>query len=217
MAKTASTKPRRAIALGATAISILPPAVAGTTVSMGKGVAISVNGLVLTGAPTIAIMEPVVRQLCVIEKASPFAIGDAYRYCEEQFGEAASQVFDADLGLNEGTINVYRWVSDRIAFDIRRMDRLGIRHHFLVATLGPDRQAHWLTKAAADGEDKPWTVRQLATAIKEGEDVLPSAFWVLVLATSISDQLTLQAQLESQGRSCRAVVRRARKGHGTKP
>lgn len=199
--------PRRAISLGMTAMSVLSAASEVEAVPIARGFKASVNGLLVDGEPTFHQCEKVGLTLRVFERGAPFALGDFVNYVETRFGEAAAQIIDSESGWSEKTVAVYRWMSGRIAQEDRRMDRLGIRHHLLVAALTPAQQRKWLAQAAADDQDGPWTVSRLAAAIQANDDVSPSALWVLVLATSQADQSALMASLESQGRTVKALVR----------
>lgn len=210
MAKRKSVKAKRALVLGATAIDVLPPEISGAAIPVARGFALTVNGLAISGRPGFDATTATARLLCVAEKASPFAIGDAQIYAAERFGERASQIFDADLGLSLKTLAVYEWVAKRIHPSRRRMDRLGIRHHLLVAPLGAAKQKEWLTRAAADDETDPWTVRRLADALNAGEDVAPTAYWLMIACADETEQAQLQAQFEAQGKSVKALVRRRR-------
>lgn len=208
MAK-AKKEPRRAIAVGQTAMSVLPPTV--EAIQLAQGFSATINGLEITGTPPIDRWSTVGTALRVLERSSQFAIGDFLNAIEELLGEASAQVVDYSEGWSEKTCAIYKWLAARVPKEVRRMDRLGIRHHLLVAALTPAKQKQWLTKAAADNEEKPWTVKRLQDALKEGEDLPPAAYWVLVGANSVDDQLALQGQLEAQGRTCKALVRRERR------
>lgn len=202
-----SASPRRAIALGNTALTTLD---ADVSVVVSNGFKLSVNGLTVVGQPSFAAAEETGVKLRVFERSAQFAIGDFANYIEDRFGEEAAQILDAESGWSAKTLSVYRWVASRIAQDRRRMDRLGIRHHLLVAGLTPAQQTKWLKKAA-DSEDEPWTVSRLALALRNEEDLPPSCFWVLASASSANDQASLMTTLEAQGRSVKAVMRRDRK------
>lgn len=202
-------KQRRGIQLGATAMGL--PTSPPETVPVGKGFKAGVNGLDHEGQPTFESWADAGKMLRVLERGAQFAIGDWLNYGEDRFSERASQVVDASEGWSEKTCSVYRWLASRIAKANRRMDRLSIAHHLLVAALTPAKQKHWLTKAAADGEEMPWTVVRLRAALHEGEDMPVSAYWCLVLCTSEADQTAFQQAMEVQGRTCKAVMRRERK------
>lgn len=201
-------EPRRAIAVGATAMSVLPPTV--EAVRLAQGFNVSLNGLEVEGVPPIDRWQVVGTSLRILERCSPFALGDFLNLVDERLGEAAAQVVDYSDGWSEKTCNIYRWLSARVPKDVRRMDRLGVRHHLVVAALTPAQQRKWLQKAAADDEATPWTVKRLEDAIRENED-LPQEYWLQVKTENVTDQTTLQEQLEAQGRVCRALVKRAKK------
>jgi hypothetical protein len=207
MAKTA-TAPLRGIALGQTAMMLLPE---DEHISeLGNGFSVGTDGLVVRGRPAIGQATKTAKALGRFEKVAWAALGDLQLYAEEHYGEAASQIFDPELGYSQKTLDAYRWMAQRIAKERRRLDRLGVKHHMLVAALSAAKQKHWLDLAAADEHDRPWTAARLAAALKAGEDELPEAFWVLVSAANEQDQTSLQEQLERDGRSCKAVVRRKR-------
>lgn len=213
MAKTAKkAKPeRRAIALGATAMTVLDHDSAQDPVVIAKGFRITANGLMtVEGSPTIETCEHVGVSLRVIERGAQFAIGDFVNYVEERFGEDAAQIIDAGSGWSEKTIAVYRWVAERITRDRRRMDRLGIRHHLLVASMTAAKQREWLTKAAND-DGEPWTVKELADALDSSGDAEAQAWWVLVACASAVEQSVLMNNLESQGKTVKALVRKGKK------
>lgn len=205
----ASKEPSRAIALGDTAIGIV---VEDEVVEIEKGFKLTVNGVTVSGQPAFARWASVARTMRIAEKAAPFAIGDILNYGEARYGEEAAQIIDAASGWSLSTIGVYCWLSKRIALAIRRMDRLTIRHHLAVAALTPAKQKLWLQRAANDDGDEPWTVKQLAEALRDGEEELPdAALWLLVRCTTATDQTALQASLEAQGRTVKALERRTRK------
>lgn len=201
---------RRNIQLGQTAMSVLP-APSLETVLVGKGFRAGVNGLTVVGSPSFGATAATGKALRVMERGAQFALGDFLNYVEDRFNERASQIVDESEGWSLKTCSIYRWVASRIAQADRRMDRLTIAHHLLVAVLTPARQKHWLTLAADDEMDQPWTVARLRKALQEGEDLPASAYWCVVLCADAGDQATFQAAMEAQGRTCKAVMRRERK------
>lgn len=208
MAKAAASgkEPKRAIAVGRTAIDTCQTIVA---VEVGPGFRATVNGLDIDGTPDFPAWETAIRNLPVVEKGSPFAIGDAIRYGEARFGERAAQAYGPEQGWSEKTVGVYTWLSERIPSENRRMDRLGIRHHMLVAKLTSAKQRLWLTRAAADGEEKSWTVARLRKAIEEGQDVPPSVWYVLVGPLASGQiQSDLMDRLEAEKLPVKAIERR---------
>lgn len=206
MAKSESMPARRAIAVGMTAMSISSdPAKA---VVVGRGFRATVNGLNVDGEPSFAVAAETGERLRVMERGAQFALGDFIVYVENHFGERAAQIIDFEGGWSERTCAVYRWLATRIALADRRMDRLGVSHHLLVAPLAPAKQRHWLKQAAADEEERPWTVARLRQAIGEGADAPVTGYWCLVLCSDAEDQTRLQEEMEKQGRTCKAVERR---------
>lgn len=205
----AKKEPRRGISLGQTAMGL--PVKASETVPVGKGFKAGVNGLVYEGQPSFESWADTGKMLRVVERGAQFAIGDWLNYGEDRFNERASQVVDASEGWSEKTCSVYRWLAARIAQANRRMDRLTIAHHLLVAKLTPAKQKMWLSKASADDEEQPWTVGRLKAALREGGDAPVTAWWVTVLCTDTKDQETFMAAMEAQGRTCKATFTRDRK------
>lgn len=202
-----SEKPiRRAIAVGATAIGSFKTI---EEVPLGEGFAATVNGLVVNGTPAFERWAPIHKPLTVIERGSPFAVGDWIRYGEAHYGELASQMIDPSLGWSEKTIKNYVWISERISFERRRMDRLGIAHHQAVAALTAAQQTKWLAKAAADDEEEPWTVARLKKAIAQGGDA-PATDWYVLVGPLKSGhaQEELMARLEGQKLAVKAITRR---------
>lgn len=184
-------------------------------VQLADGFGVTINGLVTHGEPTFDECEMLAQMLKTTEKGIQFSIGDFLNYIEDHFGERASQIVDYSEGWSEKTCAVYSWIARRITVERRRMDRLTIRHHLLVAALAPELQTRWLTAAAADGEESPWTVARLKAAIEENEDLAPSALWVLVLVQNETDQNEFMAAMLAQGRESKAVMRRRRLTSGS--
>lgn len=198
--------PRRAISLGDTALDLV--STQGDPLPLGPGFAVTANGLHIEGEPSFEQCASMGQLLPVAERCIQFALGDYINYMEDRWGEQSSQVIDYEGGWSEKTCAVYAWLARRITPDRRRMDRLTVRHHLLVAALAPSVQTKWLTKAAADGEDRPWTVQRLQSALKASEDMTEETFWVMVAASSEEDQVALQEAMQAEGRSCKALVRR---------
>lgn len=205
MAKQA---PRRAIALGATAMSTTRTV---ETVVIGEGFSASVNGLIVQDNPSFEAFANVGKRLRILERASQFALGDYLNQVEDRFAEEASQIVDA-TEWSEKTCSSYRWLAKSIAIERRRMDRLGVAHHIEVAALSPLLQEKWLKKAADDDNELPWTVARLRQEMKAGGVLKATAFWVLVQCDNEKKQREFMAQMEKQGRICKAVVKRERVG-----
>jgi hypothetical protein len=174
-------------------------------VQVVKGFTITVNGLLVKGKPPFARWDEMQRVLRVTDKASPLAIGDLFNSAEEAWGEEYAQLCDA-TEWSEKTVNVYRWVAKSVPLAVRRMDRLGVRHHMVVAHLTAAQQAKWLDAAADD--DQPWSVARLKKALENGGDVAPSGWYVLVQCQSEIDQQSFLDKQTLDGRTCKAVTKR---------
>ena len=198
---------RRSIALGDTALGSVSEVV---SVPIMGPFSVSVNGLVVDGNPKIEVAEVMGLTLRTAERGIQFAIGDFINWAEDAYGEEAAQIIDYSDGWNEKTCNVYRWVAKRIARNDRRMDRLGIKHHIIVAALAPQSQRKWLTAASADDEEQAWTVAKLKKEMEESGEDLPVTFWVIVSCVDVPDQTALMSSLTSQGRSCKAQERKGK-------
>jgi hypothetical protein len=210
MAKASGGKPqRRALSFGGTAMSVLPARF--DEIKVGNGFALTINGLVVSGSPDANEWEKVGERLRVFERASQFALGDFLNLGEERLGEDAfANIYDAESGWARSTCENYRWLAKSIAVDRRRMDRLGIRHHQLVAHLSATEQKKWLTRAAND-DGEPWTVAQLAAALA-GDDLLAEgSLWLLVGCETEEDRASLEQTMQAQGRATKAVAKRRRK------
>lgn len=209
MAKQA---PRRAIAVGATAMSMVKQV---EEVVVAEGFKATVNGLIVNGEPSFEQFEEAGKRLRVYERCSQFALGDYLNQVEDRFAEEASQIIDASE-WSEKTCSSYRWLSKSVTIERRRMDRLGVAHHLEVAALSPALQSKWLTKAADDENALPWTVARMRQEMKAGGQVKPTAWWVLVRCDNEGDQKKFMAQMEKAGRVCKATVRRERVGKKAK-
>ena len=199
--------PRKSLAAGETAMAVLPAEV--ESVVLADGFNISVNGLVVEGEPTFEACGRVGMTLVVTEKSAPFAVGDFVNYVEARFGEQAAQIIDPGNGWSLDTVKTYLWLARSIAPDVRRMDRLGVRHHMLVAksAFAPGKQREWLNRAA-DSEDEPWTVGRLKAALENGGDLEVTGWWVLVACNSAEDQARFVSEMVTAGRSAKATERR---------
>jgi len=202
-------EPRRAIALGDTAMAtIVSPDV---STQLSRGFKITVNGIMPQGQPSFAESAAAGEILRVAQRADGFAIGGWANYMEQRFGEEASQAIDAESGWNLKTLSVYRWLDKQVALPRRRMDRLTIKHHLIVASLTPTKQKEWLDRAANDSDplSEPWTCAQLAKALADGEASLGDlAHWVIVLARSEADAQGLLATFTEQGRTAKLKIGR---------
>lgn len=200
----------RSITLGQNAVEVLPPDTA-EPVELAEGFTLTVNGMEITGRPPFNRWDRVGRQLCATERGIQFGLGDYLNALEAEFGDDYYQIVDYSSGWSQKTCEVYRWLAARIPRERRRMDKLGIRHHLMVAAMSPEKQEEWLSKAA-ENEEGAWTVARMRKALENGADAPVTAWWVLVPAESAEDQLALQTRIEREiGRTCKAVERRGKK------
>ena len=204
-----SSELKRSFAVAGTAIGAVKVV---EKIPLSPNFGASVNGLEVTGNPKFEDWAPIHKPLTVIEKGSPFAVGDWILYGEAHFGELASQMIDPDLGWSLKTINGYKAVAERVTKDRRRMDRLTYTHHRMVAHMTAQQQEKWLKLAAADEEPEPWPVSRLAKSIKAGEPQPPTMWYVLVgplKSGQIQDEL--MQRLEHEGLIVKAITRHGQK------
>lgn len=205
---------RRSLVVGETALTF---ADAGEIVSLARGFDTTVNGLVVEGAPTFEAWSKVGAKLRVIERGAQFALGDFINYGEARFGEQASQEIDPASGWSQKTIDIYAWLARKIAREHRRMDRLGVHHHILVAGLHPEVQVQWLAKAAADTEPEPWSVARLKSELAlakvvQGAQVQVETDFYLTVGPMKSGQVQsdLLDRLHSEGLTVEAYEQKRR-------
>lgn len=193
------------LAEGVTALTVVRTDV---SIRLSPHFSMTANGLEWTGRPSIEECGVVGVTLSTAERGIQFAIGDFANYVEDVFGEEASQIIDYSEGWSESTLFVYKWMAKNVKLEHRRMDRLSVQHHLAVATLPEPLQTKWLTEAAADREDRPWTVRRMKDAIRVNGDAPETGWWLQVLCQSAADQQALQTALEQQGRIVKLLTSR---------
>jgi len=123
-------------------------------------------------------------------RSMAFVIGDWLVYGEEKF--AAQPFFpsmapdprhvrvsapnyeatQAATGLDIATLKSYAYVSRRVPMSLRN-DFLSWEHHKVVAKLATDKQAEWLTTAAAADSGERISVRRLRASITSGRVLSP--------------------------------------------
>ncbi len=166
------------------------------------------TGLRVKGTPHIDEWAAVGHMLAVQVRGLQFMTGDWLLYGEQHYGELAAQVIDARNWSDE-TVRVYRWVAEKVPQDCRRED-LTFTHHFKVAGLKPQEQKKWLREAATS-EEGQWSASRLGAAIRNGADVEPTKWFVLVEAKNKSKRDELQKELELRGLICRSIDKRGQK------
>jgi hypothetical protein len=159
------------------------------------------------GEPTFEEWGQAMHTVAVLVRGIAFLVGDLIRYGEARFGEMAAQIIDARSWQPE-TVRVYKWLAENVPMENRMLDRgLSVKHHQIVGKLPEQEQRKWLRLALNDGGE-PWTTARLGQAIKNGSDMTPSRFFVLVEARSERVRDELQKKLELDGYFCKAVERR---------
>jgi hypothetical protein len=212
-AEPETEKPPGKLRAGATALAVVREP--GIVVPFAPGFRLSVNGLVVDGTPSLEESDAAGTVLVVAERSSGFAIGDFVNYVEARFGEEASQIIDESHGWSLQTVKVYAWLARAVTPDVRRMDRLGVRHHMLVAEKPPGIQREWLNRAA-DAADGPWTVARMGAEMKAGGVLVETAWWVIVATAGADEQAKLIARMQAEGLSAKPLVRRKRRGKETR-
>jgi hypothetical protein len=190
------------------------------TVNLGQHFQIGPSGLIIIGKPSFADFDALGETLRTLDRSLQFTVGDFFTEVEKRFGEksglserdqTASQILD-HTGWSEATLKAYRWTSERIAPERRRMDALTYSHHQAVAALPPKEQKKWLDRAAEgeeqQGTQKPWPVSRLKQEIKSGGNLEVLAHYILVRCKSDADREKLSKELESRGYTCKATERR---------
>lgn len=179
-------------------------------VSLGEHFHITPSGLEVRGSPPFEACEALWAALRTLECSLQFAVGDAVNDFEGRWGERASQIIDAS-GLSLSSVKVYAWVAKQVPSQNRMIDRgLSFAHHLACAALPHAEQRSWLTQALGNGGGQ-WSVSRLKAAIREGSDLEPSAWFVIVTCDSEAKQQKVLAKLESDGLTCKAVERRKKK------
>lgn len=207
MAAKSSIEPR-GISLGSTALGSVDEIEA---FDVARGFKATVNGLVVSGNPKIEAWAEAGRFLRTVERGAQFALGDCVNFGEARYGDEIWQHLDASHGWSEKTVGVYSWLAKAIDPAIRRMDRLGIKHHILVAKLPHDEQAHWLTRAAADQDDRPWTTGKLRREMRAAAGAHDGyEFFVEVECKSEDEQVEVREQLAALGLRVKTVTRKRR-------
>ena len=83
--------------------------------------------------------------LLLVQRATPWLIGDCLNCGERAFGEEYAQALPDDR-LTVKTLANYKWVAARVETS-RRRERLAFGHHAEVASLEPAEQDRWLDRA----------------------------------------------------------------------
>jgi len=176
-------------------------------VGLGRHFQITPSGLAIAGEPSFETCSELWESLRTLERALPFAIGDAMLYFRMRFGHKADQIIDA-AGISDRTASVYEWTAKNVPPERRRMEVLSYKQHQLVAALPRASQETWLQRAATGENDKRWSTGRLTAAIKTGVDAPPVGYYILVRTKGEQDRETLTTELESRGYVCTATEKR---------
>lgn len=168
----------------------------------------TVNGMAppTDGTPPIEEWGAAGNQVGIVARSPAFVVGDWVRYGEERYSELAAQYIDARQ-WSKSTLDVYRRLSGYVPPSVRRMDRLGTRHHLLIQKLSVAEQRRWLTRAAADDEAEPWTVERLREAIREGQDATAVAWYVTVALPDGKKHAAFVKRMEREGYAPKSRIR----------
>jgi hypothetical protein len=157
------------------------------------------DGLEIQEPPTFNEWADMGHVLSLFQKGLAWAVGDWLNYGEQHFGERSSQAIDS-RHFSEETLRVYRWVAKQVPRE-RRIASLSFKHHMIVASLPPPRQAAWLTRA----HERSLSTSELHYSIRtEGEADLSLALWLVVRCSDKADLENLKVELESKGRVVKA-------------
>jgi len=197
------TRVTRAIDLG---ISRSP------VIKITKHLSVSSNGLFLAADARASRAEwaQAGELLRTVTHGGAFALGDFVLLGEQQLGDDIWQIVDQSAGWSEETIRNYRWIANSIPASIRRMDKLTVRHHQLVAKMEREQQEHWLN-LAADDEDGPWTVNRLREAIAGEQSDIPPKYFVLIEFATQMEQETAAGEWAAKGHAVKQITSRKRK------
>jgi hypothetical protein len=172
------------------------------------GVAFTGTGLTIED-PEISFehYRRVGRQLGALGDCVRFAAGDWMNAGLAIFGDDAYDAFDA-LGVNEDTLDQYRWVAEAIPPERRRVGRVRWSLHRLVAKLEPAEQVAWLDRA----EEDRLLYRELKAQLDavEGTRVLGEAVGGAETADPADLDPTSGEVVEARETGSDAVVRAAR-------
>jgi hypothetical protein len=178
------------------------------TVPIGDHFKITPHGLHIRGKPSFDKFAELGEMLRTFERVLQFTIGDWINALEDRYGEQASQLIDAS-GWSESTIKTYAWTAKKVPKENRMIDQgLSYAHHQLVGALPPAEQKQWLKQALGSDETGPWPVARLRAAVKDGSDLAPTKWIVLVECRDEQDQLALLRHMEQDGRMCKALPKR---------
>lgn len=142
------------------------------SLALFPGVELTRTGLRLTKKVPFDTWEQIGNTLQVMEGSVQWWIGDWLNYGEKVYGEKYAQAINEKQA---DTWKQYAWVASSVE-KCTRVHNLPWSHHREVASLPPNEQTQWLSKAA----DNEWSHRDFITELRKakvaqlGEAALPS-------------------------------------------
>jgi hypothetical protein len=129
------------------------------------GVVLSATRLTLPENLDLDQWKAIGIKLCIIDSAMQWAIGDWWRYGHHAYGKRKAFAVANQLPYQFGTLMNLGWVARSVETSCRNEVR-SFSHHAAVATLEPEDQKKWLTKA----EKGQWSVSKLRDYIHEAAE-----------------------------------------------
>jgi hypothetical protein len=132
------------------------------TMKLPHGAEISATGLLLPPDLDADQWEAIGNKLVAINSRLQWAIGDWWVHGDNAgYGERKASGIAETIGCTLERVRDLGWVARNVTSSFRN-DALSFTHHTVVASLKPEDQKTWLSKAA-DGD---WSVPKLRTEIK---------------------------------------------------
>lgn len=126
----------------------------------GQEVRTSKTALHLAGKLSFDVWKRIGSRISVVQKSSPWWIGDWLNYGEAAYGKRYREASEI-TGLDYQTLRNYAWIVSRFPVS-RRRDTLSFQHHAEVAALDEHDQDTWLTRAGVFG----WSRNELRRKIR---------------------------------------------------
>ncbi|WP_454644520.1 hypothetical protein [Bradyrhizobium liaoningense] len=134
----------------------------GISRKLQHGAAICETGLAIPDGLEIEQWEKIGRQLCKLNTATQWAIGDWWAYGHQAYGKRKAFAVVKALPYEFGSLMNLGSVARSVQPSFRN-EVLSFTHHVAVASLDPADQKKWLTRA----ENLNWSVSKLRGAIHE--------------------------------------------------
>ena len=118
------------------------------------------TALHLTDDLSLDAWQRVGANLCLVQRASAWWVGDWLTYGEQRYGRRYKEATEL-TGLDYQTLRNYAWVASRYPLS-RRRDVLSFQHHAEVASLPAQEQELWLSMAA----DLGWSRNEMRRRLR---------------------------------------------------